>query len=85
MKRKFIELINSRGFDNIHQFAKACGIESCNVYTNLKGSTKLGMDRAYLYANTLGVPIQQVLEVLRPQDEKENKRCIKERDKFLLK
>lgn len=76
-KEKFMELLEKRGFKNIHRFSKACGMESSNLYTNLREDFKISIDRAFIYANALGVPIQDVLEVFRGDDMDKNRKAIK--------
>lgn len=82
-KDKFVKLLQSRGYKNIHRFAIACGVEGANVYSNLNGTFDLSMQRAFVYANKLGVPLMDVVNLFYPQWEEENRSAIEERDMLI--
>ena len=79
-KDRFIALIKERGFENIHQFSKACGVESANIYTNLSGRNTMGIKRAFLYADTLGVSIDEILKIFLPEQMENNRRVCNSSD-----
>ena len=76
-KEKFVDLIKERGFTSINSFGKACGVDTPNIYTNMNGKFKLSVDRAFVYANTLGVPVSDVLEVFYSEKFKENEEIVR--------
>ena len=74
MKRnEFIKLLHNNGFSSINRFAKACGMDAPNVYSNLSDRCSLGINRAFLYANTLGVPVDRILEIFLPDQMEANR------------
>lgn len=79
MKEKFLDLMQKNGVENIHQLAKLCGIESCNIYTNINGKTQLGVKRAFMYANAIGVPVEDVIAIFYPDDMKANRKACKKK------
>lgn len=79
MKEKFYELMKAQGFVSLRQFAKATGIQVGNVYSNLCGRWKLSIDRAFIYATTLGVPIDTILEIFYEEEMEENRRSVDNR------
>ena len=77
MKDKFIELMNRQGFTSVNSFSKACGIDNPNVNTNIKGVFKLSISRAFVYADTLGVPVMDVLQIFYPKECEANETAVK--------
>lgn len=71
-KKRFMALLKKQGFRSINQFAIACGMPSGNVHLNLSGVYAVTVDRAFRYANTLGVPIDEVLDAFYHDAMKEN-------------
>ena len=80
-KKRFNELLQKNGFRSIHMFAKAGGMDAPNLYTNLNGKSTLGITRAFLYANTLGVPIDEILEIFWPEQMRANREaCVSNKE-----
>ena len=77
IKDRFLELMHKQGFNSVNSFSKACGIDNPNVNTNIKGVFKLSISRAFVYADTLGVPVMDVLEIFYPDECKVNKEVVK--------
>ena len=63
IKEKFYELLKKRGFESLRAFARASGVGVGNIYSNLNGTFRLSIDRAFTFANTLGVPIDTILAI----------------------
>lgn len=63
MKEKFYALIKACGFKSLREFARATGIEVGNVHSNAVGKFRPSIERMFVYANTLGVPIDTVLDI----------------------
>lgn len=76
IKKRFEALIKKQGFRSLYQVSKISGIAQGNMYSNFNGS-KVSLDRAFIYANTLGVPITDVLEIFCKEDMKKNREAIK--------
>lgn len=77
-KKKFLELLRSRGYKSLYKFAQACGMSSNNMYTQFNDECDISLERAFRYANALGVPVSDVLEIFRPEEMKANKKAIAE-------
>ena len=63
IKEQFYALIKERGFTGLRAFARATNIQVGNIYSNIDGRFKLSIDRAFIFANTLNVPITDILEI----------------------
>ena len=70
----FYELIKSKGYKSFRDFCKAVNIAPGNLHTNVKGLFELSMDRAFLIANTLEVPIDTILDIFYAEKMRENKK-----------
>jgi len=71
-KEKFYDMIAEAGFKGLRDFSRACGIQAGNVYSNISGRYKLSIERAFIYANTLRVPIMDILLTFYPREVYEN-------------
>lgn len=72
-KDRFEELVKSYGFANITQFSIAVGIAASNIYSNLSGNSwRMSMSRMFKIANTLKCPVEEVIQVLYPNEYAEN-------------
>lgn len=76
MKQEFVKLIRRQGYNSINGFCVAAGINTSNLYTNLKGEFPASIDRMFTIANTLGVPVIEVVEIMRPDDMKKNRKAV---------
>lgn len=83
MRENFIKLLEKRGFNSIRQFAISCEMESSNIYSNITGKTNVGINRLFTYANALGVPVMDVIQVFYEDEIKENEKAIQLRDIYL--
>ena len=63
IKEKFYSLLDRRGFEGLRAFSRATGVGVGNIYSNIQGKHKLSLDRAFIFANTLGVPIDTILAI----------------------
>lgn len=80
-KRAFLALMKKQGFRSINQFSIACGMSSGNVHLNLSGVYALSIDRAFRYANALGVPVADVIAAFYQEETKENMRAAEQYNK----
>lgn len=71
-KVKLEKMVKDAGFENISQFSKEAGIDMANLYSNLGGTWKMSLKRMFKIANTLGVPIGQIIELFYPEEYAEN-------------
>lgn len=83
IKNEFVALMKKRGFKSVREFSIACGMESSNIYSNLVGRTSIGIGRLFIYANTMGVPVSELMEIVYPEGMKENRKAIKARDEYI--
>lgn len=74
-----LEAIHNAGFKSIAAFARECGIEPCNVAGSIRGKTHTGIERLFTYANVLGLPIGDVVEMFYPIETEDNKQAVWER------
>lgn len=77
-KEKFYGLIEDAGFTGLRDFARHCDIQAGNIYSNVSGKYKLSIERAFIYANTLGVHIDDILAIFYPKEMEENYEIYKE-------
>lgn len=75
-KKRFMALLKKQGFRSINQFAIACGMPSGNVHLNLSGVYAVTVERAFRYANTLGVPVDEVLDAFYHKEMVNNERAV---------
>lgn len=76
-KKRFMALLKRQGFRSINQFAVACGMPSGNVHLNLSGVYAVTVERAFRYANILGVPVDEVLDAFYHNDMKANEVAVR--------
>ena len=76
-KKRFMALLKRQGFRSINQFAVACGMPSGNVHLNLSGVYAVTVERAFRYANILGVPVDEVLDAFYHNDMKSNEVAVR--------
>lgn len=62
-KEKLEALVKEAGYDTIKQFSRDAGIDVANLYSNLDGTWKMSMGRMFKVANTLGVPVLQIVDI----------------------
>ena len=74
IKEQFYDLIKKKGYNSFRQFCVAANIAPGNLHANLTGRFDLSMDRAFILANTLEVPIYEILDIFYPDRMKENRK-----------
>lgn len=79
IKKELEKLIKEHGYESMRSFARDCGMDTSNLYTNLKSKWGLSMKRAFVIANTLGVPVEQILEMFYKDEFKENRKIVKKK------
>ena len=75
-KAKLEKMVKDAGFENLSQFSKEAGIDLANLYSNLGGTWKMSLKRMFKIANTLGVPIGQIIELFYPEEYAENMKLL---------
>ncbi len=70
-KEQFYKMIEDAGFKGLRDFGRATGIQACNILPNLKGRD-LSMQRLFIYANTLKLPVTDILRVFYPEEMRVN-------------
>ena len=73
-KERFYDLIKKKGYGSFRQFCNVVNIAPGNLHSNLTGRFELSMDRAFILANTLEVPIYDILDIFYPDKMKENRK-----------
>lgn len=73
-KELFYSIMHDAGFKSLREFSKACGIEAGNICNNLNGRYDISIERMFVLANTLRVPIDMILEVFYPRELAENEK-----------
>ena len=77
IKQEFYELVKRQGFRSLNNFATTAGIVTSNLYTNLRGDFRISLESAFQIANTLGVPIIDVLEIFCKEDMTKNRETVR--------
>lgn len=81
VKERFINFAKEHGYANLHQVSKATGIESGNLYSNLTGKFDPSIKRLFLIANTLRVPIDDIINIFYETEMQTNQQLSKKEDK----
>lgn len=71
-KEKLEALMREAGYTSFRSFARDSGVDVSNLYTNLDGTWKMSMKRMFKVANTLNVPILQVIDIFYHEELEEN-------------
>ena len=72
-KELFYGMMYDAGFKSLREFSKACGIEAGNICNNLNGRYDISIERMFVLAKTLRVPIDAILEVFYSEELEANK------------
>lgn len=72
IKEQFYQMIADAGFKGLRDFSRACGVGPGNIYSNVAGMYELSLKRAFVFANTLRVPVMDVIAVFYPDEVHEN-------------
>jgi len=76
VREEFYTLMKARGFKSFREFARATGIEVSNIHSNLTGQFTLSIQRAFIIADTLKVPIDNVLSIFYPEEMRSNQDAV---------
>ena len=68
IKEKFYALLTACGFKSLREFARTTGIGVGNIHSNLTGRYKLSIERAFVFAETLNVSIDDILCIFYPDE-----------------
>lgn len=79
LKEKFNDYVRLHGYDNIHQVAKAANINLSNLHTNLNSRWGISIKRAFQIANTMGVPVEEILELFYEDEYLRNRLIVKKK------
>lgn len=66
--QEFNDLLKENGYKSVLAFCKDAGIDRANLDKNIKGVFKLSLDRAFIIADTLNLPIDTVLWIFYPDE-----------------
>jgi transcriptional regulator with XRE-family HTH domain len=69
---KLEKMVKDAGYVSMREFARDVGINISNIYSNLNGRWDISIKRMFKIANTLNVPILQVIEVFYPEELSDN-------------
>lgn len=76
-REEFYALMKDCGFESFRQFAKETGVAVANIHSNLTGRYNLSIERAFIIADTLKVPITDILDMFYPDEMAENYNAVK--------
>ena len=79
VKEEFYNLLKECGFKGLRHFARESGVRVGNIYSNISGRYKLSIERAFIFANTLGVPVDVVLGIFHADEMEKNRKAIEEK------
>lgn len=82
-KKEFVSLIRRQGYRSVRQFSIACGIDVANVNSNLNGKFYVSINRLFVYANALGVAVEEVIRLFYPEEVEKNRDAITNHEAFL--
>ena len=68
-KKRIEDFIKGRGFKTLTEFAQACHIDVANVYKNVNGSIRPGIDRLFVYAHVLQANMEQMITLFYPEEQ----------------
>lgn len=71
-KERFRKYIEEHGYVSMRSLAVASGIDPANLQTNLDGKWGLSVKRAFHIANTMGVPVDEILHIFYEEQYEEN-------------
>ena len=73
-----IKFVKSK-FKNVAEFARKCEIDTSNVRKNLLGIEKVNIKRLFIYADVLECDMNEILELLYPEEMKKHKQILNEK------
>ena len=77
IKEQFYTLIKESGFESLRAFARATGILVGNIYSNIQGRWRPSIERMFIYADTLGVPVSTIIAIFYRDEMKRNEELSK--------
>jgi len=77
-RNKIKVLINKYGIKSTRQLCLLSGITQSNLYSNLNGTYEISIKRMFALANTLGCPVDEVIEVFYPDLIQMNRELVSE-------
>ena len=79
-KEKFITYIKEHGYKSVRSLAIDAGIDTANLFTNLNSKWGLSIQRAFRIANTIGVPVEEILEIFYEEELAENRKAVESKE-----
>lgn len=77
-RSKIKALVDKYGIKSTRQLCLLSGITQSNLYSNLNGTYEISTKRIFALANTLGCPVDEVIEVFYPDLIQKNRKLVKE-------
>ncbi len=62
-KTEFTRMLAKKGYESIADFAHDCGLYPQSVFTQVRGQHRPTIDRMFMYADTLEVPVEDVIKL----------------------
>jgi transcriptional regulator with XRE-family HTH domain len=75
LSNRFKEYIKTKGYKSIADFARDCGLHPQSIFRHIRGEHTPDVKRLFLYADTLKVPITELLTVFYPDSMSLNAEC----------
>lgn len=79
-KEKFYEYIRAHGYTSVRQLAIASGIDISNLHTNVVHKWGISIKRAFALANTMKVPVEEILELFYGDEFEKNRKIVRNRE-----
>lgn len=67
-KTKFTQLLQAKGYTTIAEFARDCNVKPQTVFVHVRNQHRPDINRMFLYASVLEVPIDDILRIFYPHD-----------------
>lgn len=75
-KEKFKTYLREHGYKSIKQLCSQCGLNPTFLYSNIRGKNGISVDKIFLIANTMKVPVDELLRVFYEEQYIENERIV---------
>lgn len=73
----FKNWIREKGFNSIAELERASNVGQASLHKNIKYGIPITLDKAFKVANTLGVPIDDVLDYFCSEEMEKNRKAQK--------
>lgn len=73
IKEQFYALIKACGYKSLREFARKCDIPVGNIHSNLTSRWRPSIERMFIYADNLNVPIDTILDIFYRNEMETNK------------